>query len=208
MAEPEFACNTPSALYGDTPDVLTRIYNEGMNLAVWQRSADSATASYAGFLTEADTRFSNLRGYVSADKVHEWFLKSLPEHPARTAFTNDVALICDMFCCLFELKAVGIRLTVLDKAMCPKFHTDQVPCRLVTSYYGEGTEWLQNYHVNRHQSGYGKINDRLIQKIKPYHVALLKGESWEGNENNGVVHRSPVPETDGKRVLLTLDFAD
>lgn len=48
----------------------------------------------------------------------------------------------DMFCCLFELKRAGLRLTVLDRAMCPRFHVDRVPCRLVTTYLGAATEWL------------------------------------------------------------------
>jgi len=37
-------------------------------------------------------------------------------------------------------------------------------------------------------------------------VALLKGESWLGNEGGGLVHRSPGLSNKKKRLLLTLDF--
>lgn len=36
----------------------------------------------------------------------------------------------DMFCCLFDLKQVGLRLTALNSAMCRKFHVDRVPGQL------------------------------------------------------------------------------
>jgi hypothetical protein len=35
---------------------------------------------------------------------------------------------------------------------------------------------------------------------------LLKGEAWIGNENGGLVHRSPNLTGGARRLLLTLDF--
>jgi len=35
---------------------------------------------------------------------------------------------------------------------------------------------------------------------------LLKGTLWDGNENMGLVHRSPVVPDNEKRLVLTLDF--
>jgi hypothetical protein len=43
---------------------------------------------------------------------------------------------------LFDLENVGVRLNVLAKTLCPRFHADKVPCRLITTYAGKGTEWL------------------------------------------------------------------
>ena len=39
-------------------------------------------------------------------------------------------------------------------------------------------------------------------------VALLKGESWGGNQGAGLIHRSPQILEEKKRLLLTLDFID
>ena len=58
-----------------------------------------------------------------------------------------------MFCYLFDIKRVGLRLSTLDKAMCPKFHVDRVPCRLVTTYNGPVTQWLPNTKANRNKLG-------------------------------------------------------
>ena len=46
-----------------------------------------------------------------------------------------------------------------------------------------------------------------IQQLEKGDVALLKGESWIGNEEAGLVHRSPELERGTSRLLLTLDFA-
>ena len=132
---------------------------------------------------------------------------------------RDVASLVEMFCELFGLRRAGLRLGVLDSAMCPKFHVDRVPCRLVTTYLGDGTEWLPNTAVDRsklgmgaagkpdHESGIcGSADD--IQQLAEGQVALLKGELWVGNENGGLVHRSPAVADGELRLLATLDVSD
>ncbi len=81
-----------------------------------------------------------------------------------------------------------------------------------------GTEWLPEYALNRHQLGMGSsglpdaesgliVDPTAIRKMPAYAVGLMKGESWEGNEGYGLVHRSPTPSTEQpRRLLLTLDM--
>jgi hypothetical protein len=45
-----------------------------------------------------------------------------------------------------------------------------------------------------------------IQQLNCGDVALIKGTRWEGNENAGLVHRSPELIANEKRLVLTLDF--
>ena len=96
--------------------------------------------------------------------------------------------------------------------MCPRFHVDRVPCRLITTYSGAGTEWLSNKDINRDLLG--KVDNQFInqeciniEKLDTGDVALLKGESWIGNEGNGIIHRSPSIIDKKSRLLLTIDFA-
>ena len=60
-----------------------------------------------------------------------------------------------MYCYLFELNEIGLSLRVLDKAMCPRFHVDHVPCRLITTYTGVTTQWLPHTSVDRSKLGKG-----------------------------------------------------
>ena len=134
--------------------------------------------------------------------------------------SKDISDLVNIFCDLFNLDQVGLRLKILDHAMCPRFHVDMVQCRLITTYHGVATEWLQHSKVDRTKLGLGnkgrpdeesgiyqKSDD--IEHLEEGHVALLKGESWSGNEGDGLVNRSPkVESVNKKRLLLTIDFSD
>ena len=47
-----------------------------------------------------------------------------------------------------------------------------------------------------------------IKQLETGHVALLKGESWQGNEGSGIVHRSPHSDSNYRRLYLTIDFVE
>jgi hypothetical protein len=134
--------------------------------------------------------------------------------------SDDITLLVDMFCCVFDLKKAGLRLTALNRAMCPRFHFDRIPCRLITTYHGVATEWLPHQVVDRSKLGagnQGKSDEKSglfesandISQLSKGDVGLLKGEFWHDNEGAGLVHRSPVHTDDSlsqSRLLLTLDF--
>ena len=101
--------------------------------------------------------------------------------------------------------------------MCPRFHVDWVPCRLITTYLGVATEWLPHNDADRSKLGTGNMGkpDELsdlfdsssaIKQLNCGDIALLKGEIWENNEGAGLIHRSPQLSGGSRRLLLTIDF--
>lgn len=189
------------------PSALPEIYQEEVAMSVWQRQLDDQVAEYAQALKNRthcfQTRFIQAPEYVAEQLESE-----LPLHKHRRAFIQDVAFVVDMFSCLFELNAVGVRLAVLNTAMCPKFHVDRVPCRLISTYSGAATEWHSQEQVQRLENGAVEpLPDATPHALHAGDVALLKGESWEGNEGRGLVHRSPSASDVARRLVLTLDFA-
>ena len=97
-----------------------------------------------------------------------------------------------MFCYLFGLKRAGLRLTALDKAMCPRFRRSRsLPSgnHLYRYHYRVVTSQVINRTKLGHGSG-GKPdhesglfnNNEAIQQLQCGDVALLKGEIWDGNE--------------------------
>ncbi len=201
--------------YSDnSPQALTEIYQPEVNMAVWQRAPATDVTKESQRLCSQS--FSGCRVIVSEVQLTE-LNTLLPVLDALPSLRTDIQLLAEMFCCLFGLDAVGIRLVPLRTAMCPKFHVDRIPCRLVTSYFGAGTEWLPHSQIDRNRLGGGngglpdaesgvyKTAD-AIRTLGTGDVALLKGELWHGNEGAGLVHRSPVIETGQTRLLLTLDF--
>lgn len=202
---------------GNQPEVLTEIYKDETNIVIWERKlAEQLVKAVSHILeTKPSLQLSHIVSPQNADTI---FDDALDADDATAALREDIKQLVDMFCCLFDLKHAGIRLTALNSAMCPRFHVDRVPCRLVTTYQGEATHWLPHHLVDRSKLGAGNqgkpdeqsglfatAND--IQKLSQGDIALLKGKLWEGNENAGLVHRSPKVTRNTHRLLFTLDFA-
>jgi hypothetical protein len=201
---------------GDTAAALSDIYQEDCNIVAWKRDLAPEIQAIVN-----DFMFSN-RGFqvsmaLNPQDAFAPIHQALGGSELTAPLSEDIAELVDMFCCLFDLGKVGLRLTVLDRAMCPRFHVDKVSSRLVTTYQGSTTEWLPHNVVDRSKLGHGsdgkpdeqsglfpKLGD--IQQLTVGDVALLKGEGWEGNEGAGLVHRSPSLSAGERRLLLTLDI--
>ena len=210
------ALDTQRSIHGATHDVFTKIYQENINIVTWQRDlSNELTIAIKDFLSRHKPRATVLA--VTPANANESLKETFGESNMMTALRDDIALLVDMFCCLFDIKGVGLRISILDRAMCPRFHVDKIPCRLVTTYHGAATDWLHHDVINREKLGagnQGKSDEQSglfpslsnINRLTLGDVALLKGEYWYKNNGAGLVHRSP-PVADGeRRLLITLDF--
>ncbi len=200
----------------NAPAVLADIYQEDTNIVIWERELSTELKDSIEDVSALNNGFE-----TAMTVTPQCALSSISEAlgtTTRSELSKNIAELVDMFCYLFELKRTGLRLATLNSAMCPKFHVDKVPCRLVTTYQGVATEWLPHQVVDRSKLGLGSngqpdIDSGLfrdqhdIQQLNCGDVALLKGELWEGNEDAGLVHRSPTVPTGESRLLLTLDVS-
>lgn len=214
--KPEYSEKVRRASQGTEPSIFTDIYLDDTNIVIWQRELGQSLDLYVAEFVKANSGFQASMS-VSPESALSSISERIKDADCDFALSKDIVYLVDMFCCLFDLKRAGLRMTVLDKAMCPKFHVDRVPCRLVTTYQGIATEWLPHNCVDRSKLGLGSKglsdeesgifqNKNEICQLNSGDVALLKGELWEGNENAGLVHRSPAIETQQGRLLVTLDF--
>ncbi len=133
------------------------------------------------------------------------------------ALAEDVWTWVEVLGDLVEVRSIGVRLAKLEQAMCPGFHVDHLVLRLVCTYGGPATEFLDNASVDRTRLGHasGGLDDAQSGLIRPEHaikraaagdVVLLKGNAWPGNEGRGAVHRSPLATLRQPRLVLTLDM--
>jgi hypothetical protein len=215
-SQPQCSKNTQiEQAISKNPSILTNIYEEEVNIAVWQRDLSITLKQAVTAFIEHNPLFQASMS-LSAHSALSDLTEYLGDDHVGKVLSIDIAQIVDMFCYLFELKRVGLRLTVLSHAMCPRFHVDRVPCRLITTYQGAATQWLSNPVLDRSKLGHGSgglpdnksglyTAKESIQQMSSGDIALLKGELWEGNEGSGIVHRSPNIKR--PRLLLTLDFS-
>ncbi len=207
----------PSSSISTDPTVFTDIYSPEHNIAVWERKLSKDFTSSIEHMLSEGISLTVVQG-VTPDNVAAFIREKLSGYACAEPLSEDIALIVDMFCYLFDSKEAGLRLTTLDRPMCPKFHVDRLPCRLVTTYAGPATQWLGNEGLDRSKLGAGSnglpddasglmTSSSLINQLTVGDVALLKGSGWEGNEDSGLVHRSPQVVSNEPRLLLTLDIA-
>ena len=197
----------------DDPLGLTRIFDPEIQLAQWRRPAAPLIADWLA--AHAGDLGSGVRQTLAPGQQPD--LGRLPAGAGRDALAADIALLADMLAELLDAASIGYRLEVVGKAMCPRLHVDRVGIRLLCTYRGPGTEWVEDASVDRRFLGAasgGRPDETSgllmpgyrIDAIPPFAVALLKGSLWQGNGVRGIVHRSPaVAADDAPRVLLAMD---
>lgn len=185
-------------LMGREPDILADIGLPGVAAAIWTRSATPGFQSWIDSLP-AD-KLPELRTVIP---VH------LAEAAARAAceraglepseeldrLVGDIGALALMCAKSLDARQIRLRLDVSDEVMCPKFHVDNVPARLLCTYRGAGTDYVplgQEAQSNR------------IRQVRPHAAALFRGGAWPGAERTGLLHRSPDPQG-AARLLLVID---
>lgn len=208
--------NSRKAAISSHRSVFTDIFDDDKNITIWQRDLSTDIENCVGTLVESHNNFQTSL-IAKPENIFKKLIETEKELNNAKALCKDIAEIVEMFCILLNFEQVGLRLATLDRAMCPRFHVDMVPCRLVCTYHGVGSEWLPHDKVDRTKLGRGNNgladeesgifqNPQDINQLKAGHVAILKGELWEGNAGAGLVHRSPQVPDGNNRLLLTLDF--
>ena len=197
---------------------ISHIFNREINISIWKRNLNSNIlhASEILLLKNSDLQFSEL---VHKNFSIDFLVDKIGADEKLISFYEDIQYLTKLFCELFDIKDAWLRIDAIDKPMCPRFHADHLKCRLVTTYYGPGTQWLPNSLVNRNKLGHGNngLADDIsglfskksdIENLDIGDIGLLKGEAWVNNEGLGLVHRSPHTDSNYKRLYVTIDFGD
>ncbi|WP_070086703.1 DUF1826 domain-containing protein, partial [Pseudomonas sp. NBRC 111141] len=179
-------------VFGETPLVLTDVLQDGVNLAVWRRRLPPQLEDFAELVVSLGQPLSD-QWVMDVDEqqmpVMSDLLREAADLQGYEAFVADVAWLVAAYTCLVGARRVGLRLRVLTGPMCPRFHVDNVPLRLLTTYAGPGSEWLREQESPRGELHTAQVPVNNIQKLHVGEVAVLKGEKWQGNEGAGLVHR-------------------
>lgn len=203
----------PLQISSERIDVLGDALRDEVNLAVWQRQLPEHLAAFARALLAQGEPLAESLSIELADTDAEpdlhGLLNGYSDLPGQAAFLADVAWLVRAYACLLDARRIGLRLRALDGAMCPRFHVDHVPLRLITSYAGPGSQWLREGALPRQSLGGPQAlpdEQAVVEQIGCGHVALVKGERWIGNEGRSLIHRSPALPAGERRLLLTLDW--
>jgi hypothetical protein len=206
---PDFAHSCASI--SDQPLGLTRIFDPEIQIAQWQRPTNHVISEWLD--AHAGDLGIGLRQTLSSGQPPD--LAQLPAGDGRDAFAEDLTLLAEMLGELLDAPTIGLRMEITHQAMCPRLHVDRVGIRMLCTYRGPGTEWVEDDAVDRRFLGAasgGKPDESSgllrpgyrIESIPPFAVALLKGSLWQENVGRGIVHRSPALSRP-PRVMVALD---
>lgn len=121
-------------------------------------------------------------------------VQALGEIPVE--LREDIRDLATRFAALMGVPAVRIRLEAINTNACRKVHADYTDLRLITTYWGPGTEYVP--------AGKEPLDSNLV-RLPAGHVALFKGRLF-GEGHAPCFHRSPpVGDTGERRLVLVID---
>lgn len=188
----------PHALIAGNGEALAAIHDPDISIAIWERHEDRAfrdllspalrpiqLTSDVGDLCSALKRAAQDAGY--------------PAGKIRSRLEADILDLAARFAAIMRIDRLDIRLERITGDACRKFHADYVLARLITTYVGRGTQWLDGESVDNCDCG----TPHDVHEMRAGDVAILKGRNWD--EVRAAIHRSPpIAGTGEERLLLAI----
>jgi hypothetical protein len=173
-----------------SPAILRRAADDDVGLAIWRRPARVALRLPSEALLAMPPSCRVTAGTPAA--ATRALMRELP-FPARPR-GGDIETLAAMFAGLAGEAEIRLRLEHVDDDACRCHHVDSVGLRLLCTYAGPGTEWLDpGGHAHR---------------MPLMHVGVFKGTRFPDAAPR-VLHRSPpvshLPPGKRSRILLCID---
>ncbi len=180
-------------------DVFSAVRDPECNLAIWERETSS---SFANLLSDGldDVRFeaslSHLRDRLEQALSDAGYVNQIE----RDELIADIVILAGHYCSVLSLSDLEVRLEVVTTNSCRKWHADYVKARLITTYVGSGTQWLNSADSDRVKNAAEPVR---INSMSAGDVGIFKGKLAT---TNAAIHRSPpIAGTGEKRLLLVLN---
>ena len=175
----------------DAAEGLAAIDEPNMELVIWRRALPLCLQTWLDRLDASClphlrilVRPGDLRRAVEPHLDES----GMPPGDMRDLLVGDVDDLVSAFAGIARSDLVDVRLERVSHDSCWKFHRDFVEARLLTTYRGPGTEWVQPIHAERALRAQRRFKGPLEQ-ISGNDVALFKGN--RGGPGSGGTARRP-----------------
>ena len=189
----------PAALRIGGPPPFRTISDRWLGLCLWPRKLGATLNDELAALSL--DQVDDIRITSSTDRLEHDLLLVMVEagYPACPRLLEDIQMLAAAQAKLANSAEVEIRLEVVESNSCYKFHADYVTCRLLSTYIGQGTQWIE--------ARYREESEPPIQQLRVGEVGFFKGRLWKDSPT--ILHRSPpIGGTGEQRLLLVIDPVD
>lgn len=120
-------------------------------------------------------------------------------------WVKDMRKICTIFCDIMGSESISFSLGT--SRSCTRYHIDNVPMRLLITYFGQGTEWLPRSAANYKAYFKGEKNEKIIKDtterkfIDTWDIATFRGGT------KGILHRTPESALKSPSLQMRLDHS-
>jgi len=194
-------------LLADSPDELLALRAPDKNISIFSWAAPTELREAVASRMPADLITGRWRVPKHAS---ETLLELVDDQVTRSIMAGLLPAIA-AYSQLVHGTHLEVSLEHTREQPCPLFHVDRLSYRLLCTFRGPGTQWLDDRFVHRRFLGKGS-NQRIVRyganiyEVDRFDVCVLKGESVPGGYRRGIVHRSPpVSPCDGTRWYLRID---
>ena len=200
------------AIIDRTWNVFDNITRADVDLCIWRRPYLSEVSNRLAAVTgpQIELRRTTTPASFSAD-ISTLVSAAGLDPGAHSLWLEDMHVLADRFFIVADGREVLLRLELTDDDGCRRYHVDRSYLRLLCTYRGPGTEWLENAQVDREALRSRAPNEDILRSGEPQHltsfeVGLFKGSLYPNTRAGGLVHRSPpATEADILRVKMCLD---
>ncbi|MBA2721909.1 MAG: DUF1826 domain-containing protein [Methylibium sp.] len=193
------------------PGVLERVSDPAIELALWQRQLPADLAAWLEALPAAllpVARFDVTPAGAGAALRAACDASGTPRGGQRDALIEDICALVARFARIAGSASVRLRLQAVGDDACRRWHRDCVPLRLLSTYRGPATQWLE---PARGALALARPDEDVDAPffMSPHAVGLFKGCGFiEHTHESGIVHRSPrIAGTGVTRLVLCLNSA-
>ena len=185
-------------------EALSAICNPETGLSIWQRELDDRLTRTVDALGRHRVELV-LSLDPHSNQAHHHIANRFETlaHCQLDPLIDDVLVLARYFTKVSMRNTVRIRIETVADDGCRFFHLDNVEMRLVTTYIGNGTQWVSpdfSKAAYQQQINYtGPLNT-----IDKGDVAIFKGK--KNGADNLILHRSPPMQPDhSPRLVVVID---
>lgn len=190
----------------NSAEALSAITHRDIELVIWRRAVPTGFRRWIEGMDPAywpDLRIASQ--YQNLKRTLQPHLDSsgMPADDMRDFLIEDIERLASIYSSVTGEDLVDVRLERVQDDACSKFHRDCVQARLLTTYCGPATEWVQPAHAQQALNEQKQYRGPL-EHLEPFDVAIFKGSC--AGPGSGIVHRSPpISGTGHTRLLLCLN---